>query len=173
MVAVRDDVPTIADGAGYFGVGILRPRRAVNIGTLWRSAHAFGAAFIFSIRDRLPPEARRNPIAADPALAQPSDTARTHDRLPYLTFESVAALRRAMPLCRIVGVEQVDDAEDLRGYQHPDRAVYLLGSEIDGLTPPALAACDDVIRVDTAGSLNVAVTGSLVLYDRQLKGDRR
>jgi tRNA G18 (ribose-2'-O)-methylase SpoU len=145
---------------------VLRPKYVENLGTLWRSAHALGASFLFTIRDRFPPEARRDPVAADPALGRPEDTARSWERLPYLTFPTVEALRDAMPLHTLVGVEQTDDAVDLAAFEHPAQAIYLLGSEIDGITPPALRSCDLLVRIPSRGSLNVAVAGSIVLYDR-------
>ena len=156
--------------AGYFGVGGLRPRRAVNMGGLWRSAHALGAAFLFSIRDRLPEQARRNLVAADPALGQPTDTGAAWRYVPYLTFPSVDELRESAPLCQIVGIERSDDAVDLREFEHPEHAVYLLGSEIDGLTGPTLERCDHLVRLPTEHSLNVAVSGALVMYDRLIRG---
>jgi len=149
---------------------VLRPKYVENLGTLWRSAHALGASFLFTIQDRFPPEARRDPVAADPALGRPEDTARSWEKLPYLTFPSVAELRAAMPLHTLVGVEQVEGAADLAGFEHPAQAIYLLGSEIDGVTPPALAECDQVVQIPTRGSLNVAVAGSVVLYDRVARG---
>lgn len=153
-------------GAGTFGIGVLRPKYVENLGTLWRSAHAMGASFLFTIQDRFPPEARRDPVAADPALGRPGDPARSWEKLPYLTFPSVEALRDAIPLHTLVGVEQSDGATDLRDLEHPAQAIYLLGSEIDGLTPPARRACDLLVQIPTRGSLNVAVAGSVVLYDR-------
>lgn len=155
--------------AGTFGIGVLRPKYVENLGTLWRSAHALGASFLFTIQDRFPPEARRDPVAADPALGRPEDTARSWERLPYLTFPSVDALRDAMPLHTLVGVEQIEGAIDLTAFDHPAQAIYLLGSEIDGLTSPARRACDQRIQISTQGSLNVAVAGSVVLYDRAAK----
>jgi hypothetical protein len=35
---------------GYFGIGIEGASKAVNVGTLFRTAHAFGAAFVFTLR---------------------------------------------------------------------------------------------------------------------------
>ena len=52
---------------------------------------------------------------------------------------------------------------------HPERAVYLLGSETDGLSPEALEHCADVVQIPGEFSLNVSVAGSIVLYDRLLK----
>ncbi len=164
MPRTRQRAPDPA--AGTFGIGVLRPKYVENLGTLWRSAHALGASFLFTIQDRFPAEARRDPVAADPALGRPEDTPRSWEKLPYLTFPSVEALRQAMPLHTLVGVEQTGGAGDLWDLEHPAQAIYLLGSEIDGLTPPALKHCDLVVRIPTRGSLNVAVAGSVVIYDR-------
>jgi tRNA G18 (ribose-2'-O)-methylase SpoU len=32
---------------GYFGMGVLGISKAMNVGSLLRSAHAFGASFVF------------------------------------------------------------------------------------------------------------------------------
>lgn len=34
---------------GYFGIGIYHTKNVLNVGTLWRSAHNFGASFIFTV----------------------------------------------------------------------------------------------------------------------------
>lgn len=34
---------------GYYGIGIYHPKTTENVGTLWRSAHNFGADFPTSI----------------------------------------------------------------------------------------------------------------------------
>lgn len=56
---------------------------------------------------------------------------------------------------------------DAKGW-HPLRALYLLGAEDHGLPPEVLARCHEVVQVPSPSpySLNVAVAGSLVLYDR-------
>ena len=35
---------------GYFGIGVEGISKAVNVGTLFRTAHAFGASFVFTVR---------------------------------------------------------------------------------------------------------------------------
>jgi tRNA G18 (ribose-2'-O)-methylase SpoU len=155
--------------AQYFGIGVLRPKTIGNVGGLWRSAHALGASLLFTIQDRLPPQARRDLIAADPALGQSSDPWKAWRSVPYLTFPSVEELKASLPLCRLVGVELVEGATDLRDYEHPERALYLLGSEIDGITKPAVELCDDLVQIPMPRSLNVSVTGAVVMYDRLAK----
>ena len=70
---------------------------------------------------------------------------------------------------RLVGIELDERSVPLAGYRHPERAVYLLGSETDGLSQEALEHCADVVQIPGEFSLNVSVAGSIVLYDRLLK----
>jgi len=74
--------------------------------------------------------------------------------------------------CRLVGVEITEDAVPLETYKHPERAVYLLGAEDHGITPETLKRCHDVIVLPGRFCLNVAVAGSIVMYDRLAKGTK-
>ena len=38
--------------SNFYGIGIVNTKTEANIGTLWRSAHAFGASFIFTVGRR-------------------------------------------------------------------------------------------------------------------------
>ena len=59
----------------------------------------------------------------------------------------------------------------LEEFEHPDRAVYLLGSEDNGLPPNVVQACHRVVTISSAraASFNVAMAGSIVLHDRLAK----
>jgi tRNA G18 (ribose-2'-O)-methylase SpoU len=72
----------------------------------------------------------------------------------------------------IVGIETSPTATDLRDYKHPANAVYILGSEASGLTNEAMVRCRDLVVIPSRYCLNVAVAGSVVLYDRIAKGKR-
>lgn len=141
---------------GFCGIGIYRPKTEVNVGTLVRSARAFGADFVFTIGERY----RRSPSAVK------------HERhLPVLHFESLEAFRDCMPRnddTRIVAVEITEDSSSLPTFTHPERAIYLLGAEDDGLPPEALKGCN-VVEIPGKYCLNVGVAGSIVLYDRVAK----
>lgn len=142
---------------GYFAVGIVGGKSAVNVGTLWRSAWELGAAFIFTVGARHPQQA--------------SDTVKSRRRMPYFELDSVEQLyEHFLPDgCQLVGVELVDGAKLLGDFRHPERAAYLLGAEDHGLSPETLRACHHVVRLP-GGSLNVAVAGSIVAYDRLTRG---
>ena len=60
-------------------------------------------------------------------------------------------------------------------FEHPKDAVYLLGSEDAGLPKAVLRACHHTVslRSENYASYNVAIAGSLVLYDRRQKEEAR
>lgn len=142
---------------GYFGVGIENCKTGANIGTLWRSAHNLGAAFIFVIGKRYE--------------FQSSDTTKAWRSVPlfqYLTFDEFYG---HLPHdCRLIGLEfPHPTARSLAGFHHPERAVYLLGAEDSGLTQKAKDKCHHIVYIESKMCLNVAVAGSIVLYDRCAK----
>jgi tRNA G18 (ribose-2'-O)-methylase SpoU len=141
---------------GYFGIGIYRPRKEVNLGTLWRSAHAFGASFIFTIGARY--------------QVQASDTTKAHRHVPYFPLLDLGQFFNFIPYgCQLVGVEIVDQARDIKNFVHPERCIYILGPENGSLGKIVLHKCQHVIKIDSRFCLNVSTTGSIVMYDRIIK----
>ena len=47
---------------GYFGVGIEQSSKPMNAGNLFRTAHAFGASFLFTVNSRIFQSPRQNLI---------------------------------------------------------------------------------------------------------------
>lgn len=70
---------------------------------------------------------------------------------------------------QLIGVELTEDACDIAEFNHPKRAVYLLGAEDTGLPEDILAQCHTIIRLPGKYSMNVSTAGSLVMYDRYIK----
>ena len=137
---------------GYFGIGIYNLLNKQNLGTLWRSAYAFGASFIFTIGRKYE--------------HQVSDPQRVTRHMPLFSFDTIEAMRAQCPEARLIGIEYLDASIPLWSYSHPDRAIYLLGSEGQGLNRQTLSYCQDVLYIPTALCLNVATAGSIVLWDR-------
>lgn len=138
---------------GYFGIGAERISKPLNLGNLIRSAHAFGASFVFTVG--------AHPKAFDFS----SDTSNSLVRLPYYHWESVEAMRLPDD-CRLVGVELMNESEDLPSFRHPLKAAYVLGPELGSLSPDLVARCDHLVRIPTAFSINVAMAGAIIMYDR-------
>ncbi|MEI2386808.1 RNA methyltransferase [Breoghania sp. JC706] len=139
---------------GYFAIGIEGVSKVMNLGNLIRTAHGFGAAFVFT-------------VDADKRLGRvpPSDTSRTPDHTPYYAWKSIEEMQLPGG-CKLVGVELTDDAVDLPSFGHPLRAAYVLGPERGSLSPQMLERCDHVIRIPTGFCINVATAGAIVMYDR-------
>ena len=125
----------------------------MNVGNLVRSAHAFGASFIFT-------------VAAHPRTGRaPSDTSKTHAQVPFYRWETIEDM--ALPEdCKLVGVELLDEAINLPSFRHPLKAAYVFGPERGSLSPAMLARCTQTIKIPTRFCINVATAGSVVMYDR-------
>lgn len=67
--------------------------------------------------------------------------------------------------CEIVCVEQDEKAEQLTNFVHPKSAVYILGAEDSGI-PREYLKGNRKVQFNTPQSLNVAVAGSIIMYDR-------
>lgn len=138
---------------GYFAVGVWHPKNSTNVGTLWRTAAIFGAAFIFTVGRRYPKHA--------------ADTVKAWRHVPYFDFADLDDLLAHLPYgCPLVGIEIDARAKPLADFRHPERACYLLGAEDHGLGSEALERCHQLVRLPGAFCLNVAVAGSIVCYDR-------
>lgn len=139
---------------GYFGIGVEGVSKAVNVGTLFRTAHAFDASFVFTLRARY-----------DERKGAQSDTSDTPRSVPTYHFADLESFR--LPLgCRLIGVEIADDAIELPSFRHPRQAAYILGAEREGLSPDIQLLCDYVVQIPTRFSVNLGVAGALVMYDR-------
>nr|WP_294504326.1 RNA methyltransferase [uncultured Rhodopila sp.] len=149
-----------ARSRGYFGIGAEGISKSANVGALLRTGHAFGAAFCFTIG-----------TGWDARAGRTADTADTPLHVPMWRYASVGEL--SLPRgCVLVGIERVDDAVDLPSFRHPLNAAYVLGPERAGLSDALLSRCDHVVKIPTRFSLNLAVAGALVLYDRLLQHGR-
>lgn len=141
---------------GFFGIGIYEPKTIENLGTLWRSAHNFGASFIFTINNRY--------------AEQCSDTTKAYRHIPLIFFKNINDFISFLPKnSELIGVEQTKRSVDIKSFKHPEGAIYLLGAEDIGLPSKILKRCSNIISVDTPMCLNVAVTGSIVMFDRNNK----
>lgn len=145
---------------GYFAIGVFRPKTEQNIGTLWRHADLYGAAYVFTIGSRY--------------RKQSSDTSHTPFKIPLLHYGDFEDFQEHAPYAaETVCVELADSAVELPSFSHPPQAIYLLGAEDHGL-PRSILEGRRCVQIPSPGerSMNVAVAGSLVMYDRHLKGRR-
>lgn len=146
---------------GFFSVGIYHPKHETNVGTLWRAAHLYGAASIFTVGRRY--------------QRQASDTTKAEGAVPLLHFDTIDEVLDHLPNgAPLIGVELDARAQMLSSFQHPHRATYLLGAEDHGLPAAVLARCHSIVQVESAmpWSHNVSATGSIVLWHRHVQRQR-
>lgn len=138
---------------GYFSIGVERISKQMNLGNLMRSAHAFGASYVFT-------------IGAHYRLREAkSDTSKFSSHLPLYHWDNSEDME--LPLgCRLVGVELLDNAIELPSFRHPLQAAYVLGPERGSLSESLVARCDHVIKIPTTFCVNVATAGAIIMYDR-------
>ena len=117
-----------------------------NVGTLLRSAEAFGAAVVLSegCADATSPKALRA-------------SAGSIWRVPLGTWGDLGGTRVALVAHGGAALSSVD----LSG-----RVTFLLGAEREGLPAEVERDVDATIPIVGAESLNVAVSGALALYER-------
>lgn len=140
---------------GYFGVGAEGISKPGNLGALVRTAHAFGASFLFFVN------------AYWRVREAISDTSKAERSLPL--YEVASAGELVLPRrCKLVGVELTDDAVPLPSFRHPLNAAYVFGPERGSLSPEMTARCDWIVRIPTLFSLNLGIAVAIVLYDRWL-----
>ena len=123
----------------------------------WRSAFQLGAAYIFTIGGRN-------------GWEKTADTYRSWRHIPAFRYADWGGFSAASPFAAVwVAVEM--GGVPLEQFEHPERAVYVLGAEDQGLPAAVVRACSQCVSLGCAreASFNVAVAGSLVMYDRWRK----
>ena len=112
------------------------------------------ASFIFTIGKRWP--------------KQGSDTVKAWRHIPLYEYDTLDDFKVPND-CSLVAVEQTSRSRDVRDFKHPERAIYLLGAEDRGVPQDLLKRADSVVEIPSERCLNVAVAGSIILYDRLAK----
>ena len=135
--------------------GVANPH---NLGAIVRTAVFFGL-------DRIV-------LSDHPGQAAPSDAAHrvAEGGLQHVTVfraEHFAhGLKRLKPAYRVVGTA-LDRGRPLAEVPRDKPIALILGNEEFGMNPAALAACDDVVRLEGSGrvqSLNVAATAAILIH---------
>jgi TrmH family RNA methyltransferase len=145
----RDDLPAFEPRP--VALSLWRIGDPGNVGTLIRTADAFGAAVELSVG------------CADPTG-------------PKALRASAGALFRVPvgePAGQRIGLV-AHGAKPLREVEFGEATVFVVGSEREGLPQEALARCEVVATIPTPGpaeSLNVAAAGAIALYEWSRRSD--
>jgi tRNA G18 (ribose-2'-O)-methylase SpoU len=139
---------------GYFGIGVEGISKAMNVGSIFRTAHAFDAGFVFTVGS--------NYSVREGGRA---DTSNTLNHTPFYEFPNLNSL--VLPeKCSLVGVELIDDSIDLPSFRHPARAAYVLGPERDSLSPEMVDRCKFIVKIPMQFCVNVSIAAAIIMYDR-------
>jgi tRNA(Leu) C34 or U34 (ribose-2'-O)-methylase TrmL len=141
-----------------FAVGMWHSKTAYNLVSLRRSATQLGADFVFSIADRMK---NKKPL---------DETFRDHVLLvkeykTVLDFSLDTICGEYEWVCVEMGGIPLED------FVHPAKALYILGSEDNGISSMLRSACKHVVALSSvrSESYNVAVAGTMIMYDRHVK----
>jgi 23S rRNA (uridine2479-2'-O)-methyltransferase len=141
-----------------------RPATPGNIGTLIRSADAFGAAAVIVTGHAADPYDPRSVRASTGSLfALPVLRADSHREI----VEWVTTLRTGGLPVEIVGTDERGDVE-VADYDLTGPRVVLIGNETHGLSAAWRQSCDAMVRVPITGaasSLNAATAATVILYE--------
>ncbi len=137
-------------------LGLSNPQSPSNVGAVMRAAGCFGVDAVFYTGVRYIRSARFH-----------TDTQDVSQKIPLSGVDCL--LDSVAEDTQIVCVELVEGAIPLPEYQHSDKALYIFGPEDGTLTQRMIDRADAVVYVPTIGSMNLAATVNVVLYDRMAK----
>jgi TrmH family RNA methyltransferase len=159
-----DDLGRLPVGDGLLVVVLDRPASPGNIGTLIRSADAFGATGVVvtgHAADVYDPRAVR--ASTGSVFAVPVVRLASHDDV----VQWVDTVRAGGLDVRLVGTDEAG-AVGVADCDLTGPSVLVVGNEAAGLSAAWRAACDEIVRIPITGSassLNAATAGAVVLYE--------
>lgn len=134
-------------------IAIENVARDFNMGTIVRSANAFGIRRVHAVGRRQ--WNKRGAMMTDKYLE-------------VVYHASVEAFRAATPGRLLVAVDNVPGAVDIREVAKQPNAILIYGAEGPGLSPEMLAAADHIVAIPQCGStrsLNVGVAAGIAMWE--------
>lgn len=140
-------------------------RSAYNVGAIFRTADGAGVSKIFLIGytpapidrfGRVQPEIKKTSLGASEVILWEH----------HPTVEPVIERLQAEGL-KVAAVEQGKESISLGDFEVPEKVVYVLGNEVDGVSDTVLQKADTIVEIPMLGtkeSLNVSVAAGIVLY---------
>jgi len=135
-------------------------RSLANVGAFFRTADAFRIEAIYLCGiTACPPhrEIHKTALGAEESV----------DWRYFETTTEACVHLKAMNY-RIFAVEQVENSIKLNDFSAPVPSAYVFGNEVNGVDDEVLPYCEQAIEIPQEGtkhSLNVAVSGGIVMYN--------
>jgi 23S rRNA (uridine2479-2'-O)-methyltransferase len=159
-----DDLARISDGPDFLGVAFDRPASPGNLGTVIRSADAFGAAGVIVTGHGADPYDPRAVRASTGSLfAVPVVRAGG----PGQVLDWVRAQGRFGVPVTVLGTDEHGEVEAAR-HDLTGPTLIVVGNETNGLSGAWREACDRIVRIPITGSassLNAASAATVLLYE--------
>ena len=159
-----DDLARIATSPAMFAVVFDRPTSPGNIGTLVRSADAFGASGVIVTGHAADPY---DPKAVRASTGSLFSIPVVRAASPRPVLDWVAAVRAEGIDLRLVATDE-NASQDAAEYDFSGPSLILVGNETTGLSSAWRDACDVTVRIPITGaasSLNAATAASIILYE--------
>ncbi len=160
-----DDLARITVGPDFLGVVFDRPASPGNIGTLVRSADAFGAAGLILTGHGADPYDPKSVRASTGSLfAVPVVRVESHQ--PVLDWVRRAGGSGGAP-STVVGTDEHGEL-GITGHDLTTPTLIVVGNETRGLSAGWRDGCDHLLRIPIAGSassLNAASAATVALYE--------
>lgn len=156
------DLSAVTPGPQFLGLVFDRPTSPGNIGSLVRSADAFGADAVIVTGHAADPFDPKSVRASTGSIFS----------LPVVSARSASDVsewaRRTVPGMHIVGTDE-QGTNDLANHDFTAPTVVAIGNEAKGLSRGWREAVDSMVRIPmmnrAASSLNAASAGTVVLYE--------
>lgn len=139
-------------------IGLTNPKSPTNVGAVLRAAGCFGADEILYTGNRY-----------DIAKKFATDTQLASEHVSLSRVEDF--INEVEEDMELVCVDFVEGAIPLPKFKHPKKALYLFGPEDGSLKQEIVSKAKHVVYMPTNGSLNLAASVNVVLYDRLAKSE--
>jgi tRNA(Leu) C34 or U34 (ribose-2'-O)-methylase TrmL len=141
-------------------IGLSNPKSPENVGSVMRAAGNYRVDSVFYTGQRYERALKLNPDV-------PNVRRKVSENVCITSVESL--IDDVPKDLKIVCVEFAMDAVALPQFQHPEKACYIFGPEDGNISQDIIDRADAVVYVPTIGSMNLAASVNVVLYDRLAK----
>lgn len=139
-------------------IGLINPQSPANVGAVLRAAGCFRVTKVLYSGPRYARAARFH-----------TDTQQARRQVDLTGVDSL--LEHVPPGASIVCVDLVEGATPLPEFRHPEQAFYIFGPEDGTIDQETVNRADAVVYIPTVGSLNLAASVNVLLYDRLAKAE--
>lgn len=139
-------------------------RSAYNVGAIFRTADAAGVSKIYLVGYTPTPIDRFGRVQSE--INKTSLGA--SKEIEWEQVSDIAAVKEKLSTnMQLVAVELHAEAIPLPNFLVPAEVAYIVGNEIEGVSPAALQLADTIVAIPMLGqkeSLNVSVAAGIILY---------